>query len=238
MQILYRISSNSYEKARLSSATKENCLDNFIDNVVTERDEMTIIADNVDRQLMEFIKSRTRKNINVSEHNLGSNGASFRLQLDLAASFADQEIILLQEDDYLYKPAEWPYQEKTTYNELLEEALEKSDYASLYDHPDKYMAPAVGGNKYISDDGTENTGIFLTSHSHWKYTNSTTCTFASKSKTIRSDMKIWKQFCQGDHPYDFQAFIALSLKGRKLASPIPGKATHCDSKFISPFFVD
>ena len=64
MQILYRISSNSYEKARLSSATKENCLDNFIDNVVTERDEMTIIADNVDRQLLEFIKSRTRKNLN------------------------------------------------------------------------------------------------------------------------------------------------------------------------------
>ena len=48
--------------------------------------------------------------------------------------------------------------------------------------------------EYISDDGTENTGIFLTAHSHWKYTNSTTCTFASKSKTIRSDMKIWKQF--------------------------------------------
>ena len=129
MQILYRISSNSYERARLSSATKENCLDNFIDNVVTERDEMTIIADNVDRQLLDFLKSKTRKNINVSEHNLGSNGASFRYQLDMAASFPDEEIILLQEDDYLYKPAEWPYQKKTTYNELLEEALEKSDYA-------------------------------------------------------------------------------------------------------------
>ena len=48
---------------------------------------MTIIADNVDRQLLDFIKSKTRKNINVSEHNLGSNGASFRYQLDMAASF-------------------------------------------------------------------------------------------------------------------------------------------------------
>ena len=69
---------------------------------------MTIIADNVDRQLLEFIKSRTRKNINVSEHNLGSNGASFRHQLDMAASFPDEEIILLQEDDYLYKPLSGP----------------------------------------------------------------------------------------------------------------------------------
>ena len=238
MQILYRISSNSYEKARLSSATKENCLDNFIENVVSKSDYMTIIADNVDMQLLKFIRSRACNNIGVSEHNLGSNGASFRHQLDLASAFPDDEIILLQEDDYFHKPAGWPYKGNTTYTQLLEEVLEKSDYASLYDHPDKYIAPALGGNKYISDDGTENTGVFRTAHSHWKYTNSTTCTFASKAKTIRSDMRIWKQFCQGDHPHDFQAFIALSLKGRKLATPIPGKATHCEINFISPFFTE
>ena len=105
---------------------------------------MTIIADNVDMQLLEFIRSRACDNIGVSEHNLGSNGASFRYQLDLASAFHDDEIILLQEDDYFYKPAEWPYKGKTTYTQLLEEVLEKSDYASLYDHPDKYIRARFG----------------------------------------------------------------------------------------------
>jgi hypothetical protein len=197
---------------------------------------MLIIADNVDPELKKFLNSKTSDNIKLTEHNLGSNGASFRYQLDLASSFPVGEIILLQEDDYLYKPAEWPYVKKTTYKQLLEEVLDTADYASLYDHPDKYLAPALGGNKYISNKGVENTGIFRTKNSHWKYTNSTTCTFACKSETIRGDLKIWRQFCQADHPYDFQAFIALSLKGRKLASSIPGKATHCELGFISPFF--
>lgn len=238
MQILYRISNNSYKKPRLSSATKEGCLENFINNVVTETDEMVIIADNVQAQLLDFIRSKSKRNIAVTEHNFGSNGASFRYQIELASSFPDEEIIMCQEDDYFYKPAEWPYQVKTTYGQLLEEVLDASDYASLYDHPDKYLPPALGGNKYISNEGVEHTGVFRTKHSHWKYTNSTTCTFACKSKTIRNDMKIWKQFCQGDHPHDFQAFVALSLKGRKLASSIPGRATHCELNFISPFFMN
>ena len=236
MQILYRLSNNSYNKPRLPEATKEFCLDNFINNVVTSQDNMLIIADNVDPELRKFLDTKTCDNIKVAEHNFGSNGASFRYQLELASSLPAEEVTLLQEDDYLYKPAEWPYQKKTTYKQLLGEVLATADYASLYDHPDKYLAPALGGNKYISDKGVESTGIFCTEHSHWKYTNSTTCTFACKSKTVRSDIKIWKQFCQSDHPHDFQAFIALSLKGRKLASSIPGKATHCEIDFISPFF--
>ena len=236
MKILYRISSNTYKKPRLAEATKEYCVDNFIENVVNQNNQLFLIGDNVDEGLKTFLMSKTSENIDFIDHNFGSNGASFRYQLELASSFDDNELVLLQEDDYLYKPATWPFHSPTTYNELFSQALEYAHYVSVYDHPDKYLAPSLGGNKFISQNGVENTGLFCTSHSHWKYTNSTTCTFASRSRTIREDLKIWYHFCSGDHPYDFQAFTALGLKGRQLATSIPGRATHTELNYISPFF--
>lgn len=238
MRILYRISSNSYEKHRLSYATKEYCLKNFIENVLTQKDKMLIIADCVTAELSDFLKTLKQNNIEIIEKKLGSNGASFRYQLEYAANLPDDEVILFQEDDYLYKPAKWPYGGTTPYSVLIQEALDFADYVSLYDHPDKYISPEKGGNKYISDLGVENTGVFCSKNSHWKFTNSTTCTFATLSRTISKDIRVWKQFCQSNHPYDFQAFLTLGLKGRKVATPIPGRATHCETEFLSPFFTD
>ena len=236
MHVLYRISSNSYQKERLTFATKEYCLSNFIDNVLTPSDKMTIIADCVDNELKEIINSYKTSNIKVFHEELGSNGASFRFQIDFAASLPDGEIVLFQEDDYLYKPANWPYQNETTYDGLTKEALQLSDYVSFYDHPDKYLSPKLGGNKFITDQGVENTGIFRTKNSHWKFTNSTTCTFATTSDVIRQDQKIWKTFCPGKHPHDFQSFLALGIRGRKLATSLPGRSTHTEKPWISPFF--
>ncbi len=238
MKILYRVSSNSYKKQRLPKATKEFCLENFIENVVNHQNQLFLIGDNVEEDLKKFLISKTAENIEFIDQSFGSNGASFRFQLELASSFNDDELVLLQEDDYLYKPAAWPFHAPITYEELFSQALEHADYASVYDHPDKYLAPSLGGNKLISETGVESTGLFCTAHSHWKYTNSTTCTFASTARTIRKDLKIWMHFCSGDHPYDFQAFTALGLKGRKLATSIPGRATHAELNQISPFFIE
>lgn len=236
MQILYRISSNSYEKERLPIATKEYCLKNFIDNVLTSDDCMTIIADSVDQELGGFISQFESKNIKIVPINVQSNGASFRFQLDFVRSFGLNEIVMFQEDDYLYKDPSWPYGLPSKYNKMIELALESADYISFYDHPDKYLSPEHGGNKFISPGGTESTEIFCTADSHWKYTNSTTCTFAARAETILKDAKIWNEFCKTDHPYDFQAFIALGCKGRRIATAIPGRATHADVGWISPFF--
>ena len=238
MKILYRVSSNSYKKPRLPEATKEFCLENFIKNVVHKCDEMILIGDNVDAPLKSFLETKMSDNIRFIDQQFGSNGASFRFQLELASSFNDDEVVLLQEDDYLYKSPNWPYYSSVSYNEIFSEALQYADYVSAYDHPDKYIAPSLGGNKFINESGVENTGLFRTPHSHWKYTNSTTCTFASTARTLRKDLKIWLHFCSGDHPYDFQAFTALGLKGRRLATSIPGRATHTELNQISPFFIE
>ena len=60
MHVLYRISNNSYKK-RVPTASKEYCLVTFINNVLTEHDNMTIIADGVDADLLDFISSKKKK---------------------------------------------------------------------------------------------------------------------------------------------------------------------------------
>lgn len=197
---------------------------------------MTIIADCVDNELKQTINNYENSNVEIIHEGLGSNGASFRFQIDFATNLPDDEIVLFQEDDYLYKPSGWPYQTCTTYHELTREALCFAHYVSFYDHPDKYISPKFGGNKFITDHGVENTGIFRTRNSHWKYTNSTTCTFATTAGVIKQDQKFWKLFCPGNHPNDFQSFLALGSRGRTLATSLPGKATHTEIPWISPFF--
>jgi hypothetical protein len=107
------------------------------------------------------------------------------------------------------------------------------EYVTLYDHPDKYMEPGVGGNPHCYGKA-ENTRVFLGQYCHWKITNSTTMTFAAKVRTLKQDEKILRQWTSGSHPNDFQMFSELRSKGRQLISPIPGYATHGETKWLSP----
>ena len=67
-------------------------------------DNMTIIADCVDEGLRQTVDNYENSNIKIIHEKLGSNGASFRFQIDFATSLPDDEIVLF-EDDYLYKPS-------------------------------------------------------------------------------------------------------------------------------------
>ena len=212
MKILYRVSSNSYKKPRLAEATKEFCLENFIKNVVHKCDEMILIGDNVDAPLKSFLEAKTSDNIRFIDQQFGSNGASFRFQLELASSFNDDEVVLLQEDDYLYKSPGWPYHSSVSYNEIFSEALQYADYVSAYDHPDKYIAPSLGGNKFINESGVENTGLFRTPHSHWKYTNSTTCTLRVPREPFARSKNL-APFLQWRPPIRFSSIYSTGLKG-------------------------
>ena len=65
---------------------------------------------------------------------------------------------------------------------------------------------------------------------HWRSSISTTMTFASKVKTLKEDMQIFKTICEGRfHPNDHQIFIDLKEKNnRNLFVSIPGFAFHAD----------
>ena len=80
----------------------------------------------------------------------------------------------------------------------------------------------------------EDTRVYLGEYCHFKLTNSTTMTFAAKVKTLKEDEDVLRKWTKDTHPYDFQMFMELKQRGRRLASSIPGFATHGETKFLSP----
>lgn len=205
MIIYYRISSNSYNKPRMPGTSKSVCLKNFLDTF--KDDKIFIVKDNCDEDTeLEIAKILfDYPEINVESTQLGNSG-SFKYVLSKAIE-SPQEIVYFVEDDYLH--------EASARNILLE-GLQIGDYASVYDHPDKYCSDYNYGEK---------TKILRSQNHHWKFSISTTMTFATRVETLQKDADVWIKHCDGPHPDDHQGFCEIQ---RKLAVAIPGLAFHND----------
>ena len=117
---------------------------------------------------------------------------------------------------------------------VLKEGLNLgSAFVSLYDHPDKYMEPDRGYNPYC-EGGAEDTRVYLTHSCHWKITNSTTMTFASKVITLKRTEQILRKHTSETHPHDFEMFIELREQNELLITPIPGYSTHGETMWLAP----
>ena len=220
MKALYRLSDASNpDKIKFSFATKENCLGNFLHHF--SKDDTIVFANNIGEHTTKLVKNLP----NVKYCSASGDASSFRLLLEYALNLPDEEIVYFIEDDYLHR---------TGAKQALHEGIDIVDYVSLYDHIDKYMAPSIGGNPLISQEGFDDTSVFLTPHSHWKLANSTTFCFAAKVKTIKEDADVFYNFTNGQNCEDFPAFRELIGRGRRIATPIPGFSTHCEIQWASP----
>ena len=213
MRLYYRISDKSYPKTKLPGANKEFCLMDFAyafaSVIFTEDDDppLRIFADNCHRTTIKMIAETGLPLAITAEGNAGS----FRKALATAIEEArPDEIVYFCEDDYLHRPHA---------SVLLAEGLERADYVTLYDHPDKYTS---------AYDGGEVSQVFKTKSSHWRQTISTCMTFGAKAKTLAKDIEVFKEFTSGDHPNDHGLFVELGMRCRKLAVCIPGAACHTD----------
>lgn len=225
MTILYRISDNavgSNSTGRIT--TKEECLRNFLwvwFFTKVRGDTLHILADNCRVDTHAMIRRATGHlvdfhNIFIEDIRAGSSPASFRAALNLALTLPDDEIAYLLEDDYLHT---------ADARKVLLEGIELAPYVTLYDHPNKYQGGRV-----------EMSAVMLTKSSHWKFTGSTTATFAAKVGTLKADASAWRWFSDGrPGAWDCDAFTALRTQsGRRVASPIPGRATHTEAAYLSP----
>lgn len=212
---IYRICDKRLE-TNSSTITKMHCLQNFINTLGLEN--TTFIADNCTPETIKQLQALGQAVVITTLGNAGS----LKLAFEMAMELPEEDIVYLIEDDFLHTAGA---------EELIKEGLTKADYVSLYDHADKY---APGPNPYVGKLG-EKTQVFLTNHSHWKLTNSTVQTFATKVKTLKEDKDIiWKYNFEQEVPDSFHTFIDLGKKGRLLATTIPGRSTHCHSPWESP----
>lgn len=204
MKVFYRISDNGYRKQKLPGASKKVCLENFLEKFGKID---VVIADNCREDTLSWLFG---VGLNVVTTNLG-NAPSFMRAMDMSMSEKDGETIYFVEDDYLHREGSC---------KAIDDGLAFGDYATLYDHPDKY-GKAYGGGEECS--------VFRKDNQHWRTSVSTTMTFASKVKTIKEDQHIFRKHCSTMHPNDHGIFVELSKsKNRRLCVSIPGMSFHAD----------
>ena len=223
MKIIYRISDSGYNKVKPKYINNRNCLWNTVNMFQgVDFEDWTVIADNVSEETDVIIQSYIPRE-RIDYVSVGHGAGTFNLALDKALTFDDNEIVYFIENDYLHLPGS---------KRIIEEGLDEigADFVSLYDHPDKYID---GANPYVQGGG-EMTRVMLSKSSHWKVTNSTTMTFASKVKTLRKTENILREYTQGSYPRDFDMFVHLYNSAHYLVTPIPGYSTHGETAWLTP----
>lgn len=141
------------------------------------------------------------------------------LTLAFEQSWADEDIVVLLEDDYAVR-GPW--------EDAIRDGLQFGDYVTLYDHPDKY-SPMY--------DGTPSQ-VFVGRVCHWRTTPSTTNSFASRWGTLRADLKQHLAFSTPESPAvrDHARWLHLWKQGRTLVSSLPAFWSHEEAGMQSPLF--
>lgn len=227
MKIIYRISDVGYNKVKPNYINNVRCLENALK--VFKNEDWVIITDNCSSDTLDMIKDVTggvtMKQFELIEVSVGHGAGTFNIALDKALTYNDDEIIYFIENDYLHK---------SNSKDLLEEGFTLgASFVSGYDHPDKYLDPSKGGNPYC-EGGAEETRVYLTDSCHWKITNSTTMTFASKVSTLKKVEPILRKWTSESHPNDFQMFLELRQNNELLITSLPGFSTHGETAWLSP----
>ena len=172
------------------------------------------------------------------EINAGSSTESFKHALRCVLhpnKMSPKEVVYFVEDDYIHRPGS---------REALLEGIDAGfDYVTLYDHPDKYISGKDGGNPDVHcprrmGDADEISTVLYSKSCHWKFTNSTTMTFAARRGTIKADADIIGKHLTGPAPDDFWMFCELLSwpPHRRLGSSIPAFATHAEKQWLAPLF--
>ncbi len=201
---------------------------NFVSVFGTE--DLFVIADNCGEDTLKYLTSRL-KSERIIKTNYGSGAFSFMHAAKLAAQLPDNTRVYLSEDD-------WPVTRDAPV--IIQEGLDIADMVCPADYPDRYVnAGQVSetgcvGNPLISDK-SEETRVYLTQSTHWKISNSACMTFATTAKIVKQDLHVYEKYTHTGYPYDFAMFRELiTVKGRKLCSPIPGVATHAETPYLTP----
>lgn len=211
-------SSISAHKKRLSNFSHEACYLNLLKTLDPAQARLTFFFDAAKGPLSGHFLHRC-KDYPIIEFEKGTEAGSFLYLLEHVRSLdLDPDTILyFVEDDYLHRKG---------WLSILKEAfaLPGIDYATLYDHKDKYFLYPRLQSK-----------IFATSSCHWRTTPSTTNTFAVRFKTLMEDFSIHRKYSsRGPITADHDKFLCLQNRGRVLISSIPGWSTHAEPEFASP----
>jgi hypothetical protein len=185
----------------------EICLRSFVRAFRDIKPQVAMICDHCPDFYEEFVKSIVPFPMTIEFTSTGVKGNAIH-QYDY---FMDDDVYLFQECDYLYTDGA---------GQKMLDAIEKFDFISPYDHPDKYkegMIPTQNERRIIN--GQE-----------WRSTDSTTSTFMARGKTLAKTIEFFIYWGWEDH----KRWLDLNTKGYTLWTPVPSLATHMVSEYMAP----
>ena len=97
IKIFYRLSDHGYNKVKPDYIDNKNCLENFLS--VFGKDDITIIADNVNEETYQWLEDT---NLKVERTNFGSGAQSFNHIFKKVLDFNRNYVVYLVENDYLH----------------------------------------------------------------------------------------------------------------------------------------
>jgi hypothetical protein len=123
------------------------------------------------------------------------NRKTFLRQVQILLEQDDAELVYFAEDDYLYRPGEFP---------MLTSFIQSSDaihFVSPHDHPDYYDLDLHAGQNRITFFG----------HCHWRTAASTCLTFLTTRHTLRKTRRLFRSY--GFRNFDSSLWLSLTKRG-------------------------
>ena len=221
-------SGGDFNKQRPDWFCKRRCFLNFLS--VFGSENLFVIADGVGKDTKRWLESQISTS-KITYTTYRSGAYSFLHAARMASQLPSQTKVFCSEDDYIVTP---------DCKQCLSEGLEISDYVTGYDAQDKYLnagtVDTIGcvGNPLIKNN-SEETRLYHTDSCHFKETNSSTMTWATRAGTIKEDYALYEKFCSDGFPRDYELFrYLITQRHRKLISAVPAKSTHCEVSHLAP----
>jgi hypothetical protein len=244
LSVYYRYCPLLNQAKRPKWFNKTICLNSFIqsiDNLIEANTigvELKIFIDAFSNlsegeyNLFETLKNK-KKFVNVEKYNLKSNTGSYQQVLEEACASRQSEIVLLTEDDYIWR--------KGSLIEMVKafQTID-CDYVTPYDHPVRYDWSYYNG---VDFPHWENR-IFCTGSWHFRSQESTCMTFMVKSDILKEDREYHLRYSPINQkaPNDRELFRFLQKLGghhysqhkkRLLLGPVPSLATHAHLPYLA-----
>ncbi len=177
-------------------STAEVCLRSLRESLGSVKAHVWIILDRCPDVYEEMCRRYFQpEELEIVRPIQGGNAATFALQFKILMEQKHAEIVYFAEDDYLYRPGQFP--------SMIEFLTTSSDvdFVTPYDHPDAYRLPVSMSKATLR----------VASGLHWRTVSSTCLTFATRRVLLPRVKRLFDSYSQRN--YDSSIWHALTKIG-------------------------
>lgn len=201
--------------------TMQSCFKSLVKSIELAHEytfQVTIIGDELSKEMVEFYQSSTIKPTIINE-KFGNDNSLMKM-FELAENLPDDDIVYFLEDDYLHYPHFF-----FTCFDFIRKSPNKTFTDGFFLHPTDYP------DQYHRKDLIIPSLVILGELGHFRQVSSSTFTFMSKVSLVKKYISHFKSSTVNAD----DGFMSKIFQEVPIFSPLPGLATHMHEATMSPF---